>query len=69
LLDDKLQIQVQDDGVGMAITGQWMPPERGNEAQLGQSGIGMNNVAERMKVLYGEAGRMTITTPNQGKAR
>jgi len=28
LLDDKLQIQVQDDGVGMAITGQWMPPER-----------------------------------------
>jgi two-component system LytT family sensor kinase len=67
LRDGKLQIQVQDDGVGMARTGQWVARQNGRESLDGHSGIGMNNVAERMKVLYGEAGRMTITTPDSGE--
>jgi LytS/YehU family sensor histidine kinase len=51
----------------MSISGEWVPPEKTYETQQGQSGIGMNNVAERMKVLYGEAGKMTITTPRSGE--
>ncbi|MCU1309963.1 MAG: signal transduction histidine kinase, LytS, partial [Candidatus Angelobacter sp.] len=66
-INGKLQIQVQDDGVGMARTGEWVARQDGGEALLGGSGIGMTNVAERMKVLYGDAGRMTITSPESGE--
>ncbi|MCU1284315.1 MAG: periplasmic sensor signal transduction histidine kinase [Acidobacteriales bacterium] len=66
LLNGKLQIQVQDDGVGMAAAAIESAHENGNAPRPGYSGIGMSNVAERMKVLYGEAGRMSITTPASG---
>jgi two-component system, LytTR family, sensor kinase len=64
---EKLLIQVQDDGVGMAAVGEFSAPEKGKEPQVGQSGIGMSNVAERIQVLYGDAGRMTITAPRSGE--
>lgn len=66
VLPNKLHIEVQDDGVGMDTSGQIPPPERGQEPQVGQSGIGMTNVAERLKVLYGGAAKMTVTPPPQG---
>jgi two-component system, LytTR family, sensor kinase len=66
-VDGKLEIQVQDDGVGMARTGEWVARQDGGESLLGGSGIGMTNVAERMKVLYGDAGKMTITSPEAGE--
>ena len=65
--DGKLVLQVQDDGVGMAKSGVWPEIERDNNGGMGPSGIGMVNVAERMKVLYGDAGRMTITMPSSGE--
>jgi two-component system, LytTR family, sensor kinase len=67
LVDERLVIQVQDDGVGMAAVGEFTAPEKGKEPQVGQSGIGMTNVAERIQVLYGDAGKMTITTPTSGE--
>jgi two-component system LytT family sensor kinase len=67
IVDDRLQIQVQDDGVGMAVVGEFVAPGRGREPQVGQSGIGMANVAERIQVLYGDAGKMTIKTPDSGE--
>ncbi|MBI2682127.1 MAG: histidine kinase [Acidobacteriales bacterium] len=66
-LEGRLVIEVEDDGVGMESLGHYAPPERGKEPQPGQSGIGMSNVAERIHVLYGDAGKMTITTPASGE--
>ena len=55
LTDSQLIIEVEDDGVGMgAVT----PLEK--PTGLGRTGIGMANVAERLKVLYGERARMTV---------
>ncbi len=63
LVDGKLIVQVQDDGVGTARSGTVMPDP--NSTHLG--GIGMSNVAERLKVLYGDAAKMNITTPESGE--
>jgi len=50
--DAKVIIEVEDDGVGME-------PGAMAESSSG-TGIGMANVAERLKVLYSDAARMTI---------
>src|SRR6266481_2877109 len=53
--DGKLIIQVEDDGVGMSA-----PPAVAAQ-QLGSGrGIGMVNVAERLHVLFGDEGRLTV---------
>jgi two-component system LytT family sensor kinase len=53
--DGKLMIQVEDDGVGMSA-----PPAVAAE-QLGSGrGIGMVNVAERLHVLFGDEGKLTV---------
>ena len=54
-------IEVQDDGVGMGAAQLLQKPDG-----LGGSGIGMANVAERLKVAYGETARLTIDS-NDGK--
>jgi two-component system, LytTR family, sensor kinase len=59
LVNSQLTIEVEDDGIGMASAQIVQPP-----AGLGQGGIGMANIAERLKVLYGETARMTIDSPN-----
>ena len=48
-------VEVQDDGVGIALAGGSATVEPG-------SGIGMSNVAERLKLLYGDAATMTISS-------
>ncbi|HXY48402.1 MAG TPA: histidine kinase [Terriglobales bacterium] len=48
-------VEVEDDGVGMGAAQLMEKPDG-----LGGTGIGIANVAERLKVLYGEAARMTI---------
>ncbi len=55
LADSMLTIEVEDDGVGMGAAQMLEPP-----TGIGGSGIGMANVAERLKVLYGEAARMVV---------
>ena len=50
-----LVVEVQDNGVGMPLAGEATVVEPG-------SGIGISNVAERLKVLYGEAATMTISS-------
>jgi two-component system LytT family sensor kinase len=52
-------VEVEDDGVGMA-SAQLLEPPNG----FGEGGIGMANVAERLKVLYGETARMTVDSRN-----
>jgi len=64
-----LVVEVQDDGVGIALH-----PNEAKAASLGTplaggsavvepgSGIGMSNVAERLKLLYGDAATMTISS-------
>jgi two-component system LytT family sensor kinase len=55
-------VEVEDDGVGMG----------GSKREAGldvptRSGIGMANIAERMKVLYGDTARMTVDSqPGKG---
>jgi len=61
LTDSRVVIEVEDDGVGMG-SAQMLEPRRG----LGGSGIGMANVAERLKVLYGDAAKLTIDS-HEGK--
>src|SRR6266480_595081 len=56
-----LIIEVEDDGVGMGAA-QFLERPSG----LGGTGIGMANVAERLKVLYGDTAKMTIDSP-EGK--
>jgi two-component system LytT family sensor kinase len=53
--ESKLVIEVEDDGVGMGSVQLIEKPDG-----LGGTGIGMANVAERLKVLYGETARMTV---------
>jgi two-component system, LytTR family, sensor kinase len=59
LAGENVTIEVEDDGVGMA-SAQLLERPTG----LGQGGIGIANVAERLKVLYGETARMTIDSRN-----
>jgi two-component system LytT family sensor kinase len=60
VVDSRLIIEVEDDGVGMG------------QAQLEESsswpgmGIGMANISERLQVLYGDTARMTIDS-HEGK--
>ncbi len=55
-------IEVEDDGVGMGAA-QLIEKPNG----IGGTGIGMANVAERLKVLYGDTARMTIDSqPGKG---
>jgi two-component system LytT family sensor kinase len=51
LTDENLVLQVEDDGVGMSFSA----ASSGNG-----SGIGMANVAERLKVLYGNSAHMSV---------
>ncbi len=61
LTDSHLIIEVEDDGVGMGSASLLERP-----TGLGGNGIGMANVAERLKVLYGDTARMTIDS-HEGK--
>ncbi|PYX29196.1 MAG: sensor histidine kinase [Acidobacteria bacterium] len=54
LIKSHLIIEVEDDGVGMA-SAHLLEPDG-----LGGTGIGMANVAERLKVLYGDSAKMMI---------
>jgi two-component system LytT family sensor kinase len=53
--DGKLLIQVEDDGVGMSA-----PPAVAAHRMGSGRGIGMINVAERLHVLFGDDGKMTV---------
>lgn len=58
LVDRRLQILVEDDGVGI--------PEP-KLAKLFESGIGINNVDQRLKVLFGDEYRMWVDSrPGEG---
>lgn len=50
-----LIVEVEDDGVGMGAAQLVENPDG-----LGGTGIGMANIAERLKVLYGDTAKMTI---------
>jgi two-component system, LytTR family, sensor kinase len=50
-----LVIEVEDDGVGMGAAQLIQKP-----SGLGGNGIGMANIAERLKVLYGDTAKMTV---------
>jgi two-component system LytT family sensor kinase len=57
LSDSRLVIEVEDDGVGMAAT---------QPGSTRGAGIGMANISERLKMLYGDTARMTIDS-GEGK--
>jgi two-component system, LytTR family, sensor kinase len=52
---NKLVIQVEDDGVGMSA-----PPAVAAHSMSSGTGIGMMNVAERLHVLFGDDGKMVV---------
>ncbi len=65
LVDHRLLVEVEDDGVGME-------PERdvspsGSGARQASTGVGMKNVRERMQVLYGTGASVEIVSrPGRG---
>ncbi|HEY7618010.1 MAG TPA: histidine kinase [Terriglobales bacterium] len=61
VVDSQLVIEIEDDGVGMGAAN-LLEKRTG----LGGTGIGMANVAERLKVLYGDSAHMTIDS-REGK--
>jgi two-component system LytT family sensor kinase len=61
LIESRLVVEVEDDGVGMGSA-----QELGRAQGLGGMGIGMANVAERLKVLYGDAAQMMIENREGG---
>jgi two-component system, LytTR family, sensor kinase len=70
--EHRLRIDIEDDGVGMAaINGRFGDRRRSTRddadvANLHTEGIGMHNVAERLRVLYGANAHMTVQS-NPGK--
>jgi two-component system LytT family sensor kinase len=61
VLESRLVVEVEDDGVGM------VPAQPHLEANgVPGMGIGMANVAERLKVLYGDAAKMMIENREAG---
>jgi len=54
-IKSRLTIEIEDDGVGMGSAQLLGQPDG-----LGGAGIGMANVAERLKVLYGDAAKIVI---------
>jgi two-component system LytT family sensor kinase len=61
LIESRLVVEVEDDGVGMGAAQLLELPDG-----LGSGGIGMANVAERLKVLYGDTAKMTIKSGDGG---
>ena len=61
LIKSRLVVEVEDDGVGMGAAQLVEQPDG-----LGGTGIGMANVAERLKVLYGNAAKMIIENRDGG---
>jgi two-component system, LytTR family, sensor kinase len=61
LTNSRLIIEVEDNGVGMGAANLLEKP-----TGLGGTGIGLANIAERLKVLYGDTARMTIDS-REGK--
>jgi two-component system LytT family sensor kinase len=59
--EHSLVVEVEDDGVGMAAASFLERP-----TGVGGSGIGIANVAERLKVLYGDAANLVIRGGNGG---
>ena len=55
LIKSRLVIEVEDDGVGMGAAHSLEKP-----GSFGSTGIGMANVAERLKVLYGDTATMMV---------
>ena len=60
LIKSRLVVEVEDDGVGMGAAA--VEPPDG----IGGGGIGMANVAERLKVLYGDAAKLIIENREGG---
>ncbi|MFZ0732314.1 MAG: histidine kinase [Candidatus Sulfotelmatobacter sp.] len=60
VMDSRLIIEVEDDGVGIGGA------QLEESSSLAGMGIGMANIAERLKVLYGDTARMTIDS-HEGK--
>jgi two-component system, LytTR family, sensor kinase len=61
LIKSRLVVEVEDDGVGMGAAQLIERPDG-----FGGIGIGMANVAERLKVLYGDAAKMIIENREGG---
>ena len=61
LVDSRLVVEVEDDGIGMGAAQLLEQPDG-----LGAGGIGMANVAERLKVVYGDTAKMTIENRDSG---
>jgi two-component system, LytTR family, sensor kinase len=61
LVDGHLTVEVEDDGIGMGAAQLLEPP-----SGIGGSGIGMANIAERLKVLYGGTAKMVIDSGSIG---
>ena len=55
LVESRLLLEVEDNGVGMGAAQLLDQPDG-----LGSTGIGMANVAERLKVVYGDLAKMAI---------
>lgn len=61
LENERLIVEVEDDGVGISGDGFLEVP-----SGVGGSGIGMANVAERLKVLFGDTARLVVNNSPTG---
>jgi sensor histidine kinase YesM len=61
VIKSRLVVEVEDDGVGMGAAQLIAQPDG-----FGGGGIGMANVAERLKVLYGDTAKMMIENREGG---
>jgi two-component system LytT family sensor kinase len=61
VIKSRLVVEVEDDGVGMGAAQLLTQPDG-----FGGGGIGMANVAERLKVLYGDTAKMIIENREGG---
>jgi two-component system LytT family sensor kinase len=69
-IDGSLLLAVEDDGVGFDGTvGERSPESTNGSGRTRSTGVGLTNISQRLRTLYGEQAEMLVERPSRGGCR